>query len=432
MINLLEQELQTHDVVCRFCGQKTFTVIDLGRLPLANSLSTTCDAIAPKYPTSLQVCSACSTAQLAHCADKEKLYLDYLYVTPESDMLTQHYADIIHFLQTKNYLKTTHNILEIGSNIGHFLKFLAPNVQKILGFDPARNIANMARANGIPTICDFFDAKNAQHVAKQFGKQDIVFARHCFAHNEKPWLMLEGVTEVLQEGGLFIIENAYFPDTIEKREFDQIYHEHMYYYNVRAIDLITQKYGFELIDLLASDIHGGSMLYVVQLKGGKRSVQPIVKKHSEHEKNMHQPTFYASFTQTIEHNRHQLTSLLRKFKRQGKTVHAYGASAKSTTLLNYYNLHKRKIPYVVDSTPAKQGKHIPVTNNLIISEEDAAINVPDYYLLTIWNYQDEIIKKVRESGNQYSGFIIPHPQLKIIEGENTSRPQHSRIMPHRK
>lgn len=432
MINLLQEDHQPHCVACRFCGQETFTVIDLGKLPLANSLNATRDAITPKFPTALQVCSVCSTAQLAHCADKKTLYLDYLYVTPESDMLTQHYSDITHFLQNQHYLHKTHNILEIGSNIGHFLNFLKSHVRQILGVDPARNIADMARAQGIPTICDFFNARNAHHVAEQFGKQDIVFARHCFAHNDEPWLMLEGVSKVLQKDGLFIIENAYFPDTIEKREFDQIYHEHMYYYNVRAIDFITEKYGFELIDLLASNIHGGSMVYVVQRKGGKREVQPIVKKYYMHEKHMHQPAYYALFTQTIELNRHKLKSLIRKFAQQGKTVHAYGASAKSTTLLNYYNLHEKKIQYVVDSTPTKHGKHIPVTNNLIISEEDAIAHVPDYYLLTIWNYQDEIIKKVRESGNLYSGFIIPHPQLKVIEGEHAIKPQHSEIMPHQK
>lgn len=429
MINLLRQEPQAPCVACRFCGHETFTVIDLGMLPLANALSVGRETIVPQFPAALHVCSACSTAQLAHCADKKTLYLEYLYVTPESDMLTQHYADICHFLQTQQYLNAPHKVLEIGSNIGHFLTFLKPHVQQILGFDPAINIAEMARARGVPTISDFFHAKSAQNVATQFGQQDIVFARHCFAHNQKPWLMLEGIQQVLQDDGLFIIENAYFPDTIKKNEFDQIYHEHMYYYNVRSIDFITRQYGFQLINVFPSEIHGGSMLYIVQRQGGKRTVQPIVQEFIRREANMHRAEFYSAFTHTIEHNRQRVKTLISSLKRAGKTVHAYGASAKSTTLLNYYQLHEQTIPYVVDSTPAKQGRRIPMTHNLIISEEEAALNVPDYYLLTIWNYQDEIIKKVRDLGNHYSGFIIPHPDLKMIEGDKGAKPRHSLIMP---
>lgn len=431
MINLLQQKSKPSKVTCRFCGHDTFTVVDLGKLPLANSLSQARDTPVAKFPVSLHVCSACSTAQLSHCVDKNKLYRDYLYITPNSEMLTRHYADIIHFLQSNRYLMPSHNVLEIGSNIGHFLKCLLPHVAQILGFDPARNIAKMARAQGVPTICDFFNQYNAHQVTKQFSKQNIIFARHCFAHNEEPWLMLEGIEEALQEDGLFIIENAYFPDTVEKIEFDQIYHEHMYYYNVRAIDYITQKYGFELIDLLVSDIHGGSMVYVVQRKQGKFPIKPIVKQYVDREKDMHHPSFYRTFTQTIENNRQALQALLKSLEHQGKSVHAYGASAKSTTLLNYHNFHEQRIPYVVDSTPAKHGKRIPVTSNLIISEEEAITNMPDYYLLTIWNYQDEIIDKVRRAGNLYSGFIIPHPQLSIIEGEGFAKPRQSKIMPHR-
>lgn len=406
---------QAKSLACRFCGSETFTVIDLGDLPFANALVKDPSEPVETYPTALHVCSNCSTAQLSFCADQNILYRDYVYITPESAMLSEHYQKIVDYLMGKKYFDSSANVLEVGSNIGRFLKHLKPFVKSVVGVDPARNIAAMAEEQGVPTISEFFNAETAREIANKRGKMDLVVARHCFAHNEMPWLMLEGVAELLAPEGVFVVENAYFPDTVEKREFDQIYHEHMYYYNLRAIRQLMQKYGFKLIDGYHSPIHGGTMLYIVKRATATGDLTGEAKHFLELEKDMHKPSYYEPFINDIERNRLQLRDIVGKVKAEGKTVYAYGASAKSTTLLNYFGLDNTMIPYIVDSTITKHGKYIPLANIKVMSEEEAQQNHPDYYLLTIWNYKDEIIRKVRASGNLKSKFIIPHPKVEIID-----------------
>jgi len=220
---------------------------------------------------------------------------------------------------------------------------------------------------------------------------------------------------LLTSDGTLVIENAYFLDTIIKGEFDQIYHEHMYYHSLRSISAIVQKYGMELVDVYHSDIHGGTMVYIIKFAAADNVISERVHHYLEQEREMHLPSFYQTFTNQVENNRRELTELLQELLAQGKTVHAYGASAKSTTLLNYYNLTAEMLPYVVDSTKAKQGKFIPLAQIEVISEEEALTNPPDYYLLTVWNYQKEIIRKVRLFGNNHSKFILPHPTVTILE-----------------
>jgi hypothetical protein len=224
------------------------------------------------------------------------------------------------------------------------------------------------------------------------------------------------VAELLSPDGVFVIENAYFPDTVNKREFDQIYHEHMYYYNLRAIQQISDKYGFKLIDCLHSDVHGGTMLYIVKRAGAKGSAYLSQKalQYLELEKNAHRKQYYNAFVLSIQQNKKQLQRLLQQLKCMGKTIHVYGASAKSVTLLNYFGINSVLVPYAVDSTVTKHGKYIPLTHIKILSEEDAKLDPPDYYLLTIWNYKHEIIEKVRQSGNYKTQFIIPHPEVEVI------------------
>lgn len=402
---------------CRFCGENTFEVINLGCLPLANALPLTTSEFVDTFPTILYVCSNCATAQLGHCSDQYALYSEYVYITPESSMLSEHYQKISYYLQANHYLNSESKVLEIGSNIGRFLKYLKPYVNSVIGVDPAKNIAFMANQLGVPTINQFFNKETAKAIAEYYPLMDLIIARHCFAHNEKPWQMLEGVAQLLSPEGVFVIENAYFPDTVKKREFDQIYHEHMYYYNLRSIQQISKKYGFKLIDCLHSPVHGGTMLYIVKHANAKGSTSLSLKllQYLELEKNAHKKSYYSAFVQSIQQNKIQLKKLLQKLRDAGKTIHVYGASAKSVTLLNHFGIDSAFVPYAVDSTVTKHGKYIPLTHIKIITEDDAKLNPPDYYLLTIWNYKQEIINKVRQWGNHKTKFIIPHPQMKIIE-----------------
>jgi len=400
---------------CRICGGETFCAIDLGYQPFANALETEPRLNVRTYPLKMHVCKVCSTGQLSYCAGSEELYKNYLYVSPDSAILEEHFRKILDFLLENSYLDNMSNVLEIGSNIGSFLNFIKPHVNTIVGVDPAANIAKMANENGIPTVNDFFNSSSAENILKKDGKKDIIIARHCFAHNEKPGLMLEGAQKLLSDDGVLLVENAYFLDTVMHLEVDQIYHEHMYFYNLRSISEIFNNYGFKLVDAYYSAIHGGTILYVGKLKNTGHQPHQRVFELLEKEKNMHQENFYIDFVSKIEKNKKELCELVQSLHSKNKTIHVYGASAKATVLLNYYHLDNHIIPFIVDSTKIKQGKYVPGVNIKIISEEEGAQNPPDYYFLTSWNYKDEIIKKVRLLGNYKSKFILPHPKVEIIE-----------------
>jgi hypothetical protein len=399
---------------CRVCNGETFCVIDLGNHPFANGLLDAPSHNVKRYPLALHVCHSCATAQLSYCAADQELYSDYIYITPRSVLLSEHYGNIVEFLLQHGYMSSESQLAEIGSNIGRFLEYVRPHVTSILGIDPAVNIAAMANQNGIPTVNDFFNLETAHAIREKEGRKDVIVARHCFAHNEKPWLMLEGAAELLTASGTLVIENAYFLDTVLHGEFDQIYHEHMYYHSLRSIAAIVAHYGMELVDVYHSNIHGGTMVYIIKFAAEQAPVSERVHAYLALEKEMHLPAFYQNFTEQIERNQRKLLELLQDLLAQGKTIHAYGASAKSTTLLNYYKITAEMIPYVVDSTITKQGKFIPLANIQVISEEAALASPPDYYLLTVWNYKDEIIRKVRLFGNQHSQFILPHPEVMIV------------------
>jgi len=412
--NLLTRHVSRANL-CRVCQGETFTLINLRHHPFANDLVESPLEPVKIYPLELLVCKNCSAAQLSHCADDKELYSNYNYITPDSQELNMHYKDIVNFLQNNGYMSITSDVLEVGSNIGRFLEFIKPHVQSVLGVDPAENIAEMANQKGILTINDFFNEFTAKKILEKYGKKDLIIARHCFAHNEKPWLMLEGAQLLLTSQGVVVIENAYFLDTVKQGEFDQIYHEHMYYFTLRSIQAIFDRYDLQVIDVLHSPIHGGSLLYIAKLKSTKPVTQPRVLEYLAKEGDMHNKEFYRDFINQIQENKRNLNRLLEDLVSDGKTIHAYGASAKSTTLLNYYGIFNDTIPYIVDSTVTKHGKYIPLVNIKIISEEEGVQNPPDYYLLTSWNYKDEIIKKVRLLGNRRSKFILPHPEVEIIE-----------------
>jgi hypothetical protein len=404
-------------VRCRICGSETFTPVDLGMHPFANGLVESPNQSVERYPLALNVCSRCSAAQLSYCADDQELYEDYIFMTPNSTALRQHYISLYNFLEENGYLARPIDVLEIGSNVGYFLETIRSQARSVLGVDPALNIARIANERGIPTMPAFFNTDSAEIILRNEGKKNLLIARHVFAHNENPWHMLDGVRKLMTGNGTFVIENAYLPDTIRKHEFDQIYHEHMYYYNIRAIQEIVQKGGMRLIDVMHANVHGGSMAYIVKWASAYEQPTERLREYLAQETLMHTPQYYEDFRQQLRRNRSELRALIRGLRAEGKTIHAYGASAKSTTLFNYFGITSEEIPVVVDSTPTKIGKYIPGANIRIISENEARNNRPDYYLLTIWNYKNEIVRKVRSWGDTQSQFILPHPKVEVVSNE---------------
>src|SRR2546422_8377097 len=242
----------------------------------------------------------------------------------------------------------------------------------------------------------------------------MIVCRHCFVHNCDPHEMLRGVTDLLDEAGYFVVENAYVLNTIENNECDQIYHEHMFYYSIRSMQCVLGLHSMHVVDVLMSLVHGGSIIFVAKKKAAGDGVSESVAKYLSRESLFLNPAAFDRFAAQAHETRTKLRSLITELKTANRSIYAYGATAKGNTLVNFVGLTKDDIRYCVDSTPMKQGRFLPKSNIGIISEEAAWADPPDYFLLTAWNYKDEIISKVRLAGNYRSKFIVPIPFVHIV------------------
>lgn len=397
---------------CRFCSAEVVEVLDLGTTPPANSLLPERRPDQARFPLVLEWCETCSNVQLRDCLSAEDLYSDYLYVTPQSDMLTAHYEQLTNFLFEGGFLKPESTVIEIGSNAGLFLKYLQPHVKSVVGVDPAHDIAQTAIEIGVPTIVDFFNAASAERAAEEHGTPDLVIGRHCMAHNEWPQEMVRGAAAVLPEGGHLVIENAYVMNTLENGEFDQIYHEHMYYFSIRSLEQMLAKEGFTVVDATVSLIHGGSII-VVARRGDGEPNDSIAGYRSREGLFLNGGTFERFRDRATEIRTH-LVDLVGDLTDKGHSVYTYGATAKGNTQLNFAGLTYEQIPYCVDNTPVKVGKYLPGSGIEVIDEEAALADPPDFFLLTAWNYKDEIVSKVRGAGNYSSKFIVPIPFVHVV------------------
>lgn len=401
-------------MTCRICNAPSEEILDLGLTPPANSLLDNPTDLQQSFPLVLELCTACHNVQLRDCMSATELYRNYLYVTPNSSMLTAHYKYLYGYLEASGYINNESFVVEVGSNIGLFLSFIKQRVARVLGIDPAENICKMAIDAGIDTICDFFSAAAALEIKRRYGVPDLIVARHCFAHNSDPHVLMRGVTELLSDSGYIVIENAYVLNTIENNEFDQVYHEHMFYYSIRSMTALLQAHGLGLVDVLISLIHGGSIIFVAKRLEYIDKINRSVAQYLAREQLFLDRQAFKHFAAKAYDIRQQLQDLIKQLKNEGKTVYTYGATAKGNTLLNFIGITCNEIPLCVDSTEIKQGKYLPKSNIKIISEKDGLSDPPDYFLLTAWNYKDEIINKVREAGNYHSKFIIPFPFVHIV------------------
>ncbi|MGK2877387.1 MAG: class I SAM-dependent methyltransferase [Solirubrobacterales bacterium] len=397
---------------CRFCSAEVTEVLDLGATPPANSLLTERNPDQPRFPLVLEWCETCDNVQLRDCLSADDLYSDYLYVTPTSSMLSVHYDKLMGFMSAGGYVNPESNVMEIGSNAGLFLAHIKDQVGSIVGIDPAEAIAQTAIDIGVPTVVDFFNAESAQRAAAEYGTPDLVIGRHCMAHNEWPQEMVRGAAAVLEDGGHLVIENAYLLNTLENAEFDQIYHEHMYYFSIRSLESMLAKEGFTVVDATVSLIHGGSII-VVARKGEGEPTDSIAGYWSREGLFLNGGTF-ERFRQRAQENRDHLITLVGDLTDKGHSVYTYGATAKGNTQLNFAGLTYEQIPYCVDNTEVKRGKFLPGSGIEVIDEQTALADPPDFFLLTAWNYKDEIISKVRDHGNYKSKFIVPIPFVHVV------------------
>jgi hypothetical protein len=396
--------------------------LSLGHVPLANALLTQEQLSQPEevFPLDLVFCPQCALVQITETISPEKLFRDYVYYSSFSDTVLKNARFLAETLSARCKLNTASLVVEVASNDGYLLKNYREKGIPVLGVEPACNIAKVAKDQGIPTVSEFFNEPLAKELLRQYGASDVIHANNVVAHVADLHGMVAGMAILLKEDGVAVIENHYVRDMIDHTEFDAIYHEHVCYYSATSFRNLFAQYGFVLVDVERLPVHGGSLRVYFQRANGPRSfevegrtrVERLLK--DEADCGIDQFGFYHDFGKEVERLRHKLLKLLEDIKGNGKRIVGYGASAKSTTLLNYYGIGKETLDFVVDRSTVKQGRYTPGTHLPIFAPEALLTHQPDYVLLLTWNFADEILAQQAEYRRRGGRFIVPIPALRVV------------------
>jgi SAM-dependent methyltransferase len=402
---------------CRSCASRNLSqVIDLGATPLANSLLRKDQLNQPEPVFNLAVgfCNNCSLAQLYESVPPEQLFSDYAYFSSFSDTMLSHSKLIVDQLIEKFKLQDNSLVVEVASNDGYLLQHYKSAGVPVLGIEPAQNVALVAQKKGIETITKFFCKTMAKDLAARGRKADVIHANNVLAHVPDLNGVVSGFRSLLKDTGVVVVEVPYVKDLLERIEFDTIYHEHLCYFSLTALDFLFSRNGLTIIDVEILEIHGGS-LRIYATKGGE--VCSSVKKLLEVEQDSGLTSFnaYANFARSVDNLKVELCTMLATLKGQGKRIAAYGAAAKGSTLLNYMGIDKQTIEFVCDRSTVKQGYYMPGVHLPIVSPAELIISQPDYVLLLTWNFANEIFEQQKSYRQLGGNFIVPIPHPDIVE-----------------
>ncbi|CAN5169823.1 class I SAM-dependent methyltransferase [soil metagenome] len=401
---------------CRSCSSDDLPIIlSLGHTPLANSLLKECELNQeePRYALELAMCRKCSLVQIKETVAPELLFRNYLYFTSFSETMLKHAQELSLEVAAERKLGPNSLVVEIASNDGYLLQYYKAQSIPVLGIEPAKNVAAVSLEKGIETISEFFNAELASALVAKGAQADVIHANNVLAHVADLHGVVSGISILLKPDGIAIIEVPYLKDMIDGTEFDTIYHEHLCYYSLSSLDVLFRQHQLYIDDVKRIPLHGGSLQLTVG-KADQPNQSVIELRENESRWGMQELSFYQDFAQQIESLRIQLLDLLKTLKSHGKTIAAYGASAKGSTLLNSFQIGKNYLDFIVDRSSAKQGYFSPGTHLPILSPQVLTETMPDYLLLLTWNFAEEIIRQQEEYRKLGGKFIVPIPKLEII------------------
>jgi hypothetical protein len=404
---------------CRGCGGRDLRrFLSLGPSPLANAFLESPDEFAGerRYPLDVHFCHGCSLVQLLEVVDPEVLFGHYLYVTGTSDTIAAHNQRYAQAVVERLGLSSADLVVEVASNNGHLLRGFQAAGTRVLGVEPARNLAELANANGVPTINRFFDASVARLLRETEGPARVVIANNVLAHVDDTVDFLAGCAALVEDDGLVVIEVPYLVDLIAHVEFDTVYHEHLCYFSVTALTRVCEAAGLSIVDVERVSVHGGS----VRIFAGRRSPvrdhapQVITMAADERAAGLTRFDTYAAFASLVATTRQRLVELLASLRREGGEIAAYGAPAKGNTLLNYCGIDTRLVSFTVDKNPLKVGLYTPGTHLPVRPVEALLERQPAYVLILAWNFADEIMAQQHEYARRGGRFIVPIPEPKLV------------------
>ena len=394
-------------MICRVCDSTCLVpAVDLGTQPWANDFLRPQDVgREPVYPLRVVLCEQCGTAQLDHTVPKETMFSDHTYLSGMTKTLSDHFRGVAQTVDKRFFAdRPKKGMLDIGSNDGTQLRHYKDLGYDILGVEPARLPSEIANQAGLTTLRAFFNTDTARSIGRKF---EVINASGVFFHLEELHSVTDGIRESLAQDGVFVIQFLYMKRIVENDAFDQIYHEHLLYYNVRTLDHLLRRHGLALFDATFSPIHGGSIIaYATHAAQAKPSETLQALQNAEDRDGANTLAWYKAFETRIAQRKEENLAFLRARRAEGKTVYGLGAPVKGNTLLNYYGIGPDLISCLVEKNQHRRGLIAP-GSHIPLKLEEELTSQPDVYYVLAWNFKKEILARHRDLVERGVEFYFP-------------------------
>ncbi len=409
--------------LCRFCSTPlNDTFVDLGMSPLCESFLTGAqiDQMEPFYPLHAEVCAECLLVQVPEYVDPDGIFTEYAYFSSYSDSWLRHAEAYVDLMSERFSLGDGSFVVELASNDGYLLQYFLDRGPKILGIEPAANVAEVAVAKGVPTLVEFFGVALAEKLVDDEGHADLIAGNNVLAQVPDLNDFVGGMTVLLAPTGVVTLEFPHVLRLIESNQYDTIYHEHFSYFSLLTCERIFAAHGLTLFDVDELASHGGSLrIYLRHAADDSKPVTERVRalRAAELAAGLDDVATYTRFTEQVEANKRDLLSFLVEARGAGKQVVGYGAPGKGNTLLNYCGIRSDLLAYTVDRNPYKHGRFTPGTHIPIFPPEKIAETKPDYVLIMPWNLRKEIAGSLRHVAEWGGRLVVAIPRTEVFDPE---------------
>lgn len=401
---------------CRSCGGPlSIEFLDLGEMPLANSLRDPADeSIEAAFPLNVKVCADCFLAQLADPVDPAVIFSDYPYFSSVSNSWNRHAARFAARAVDELKLDEDSLVIEVASNDGYLLRHFSESGVAVLGIEPSSTVARAALAQGLPTEVSFFDSKLASELSSAGKSAELVVANNVLAHVPAIDDFVSGLSAVVKPTGVISIEFPHLLNLIQGLQFDTIYHEHFSYLSIAALEPLLDRHHLAIFDIEQLPTHGGSLRVWIAPKAADRAERATVPnvRAMEAAARIDREEGFAAFAPRVEACRSGFLETLEEFKGSGRRIVGYGAAAKGATFLNYCGVTEADLGVVADRSPHKQGKLMPGSRLPIVAPSDLGEIRPDEILVLAWNLIDEVREEMTHVREWGCGFMTAVPEVR--------------------
>lgn len=394
-------------MICRVCDSTQLElVIDLGLQPWCNHFLRPEEVgKEPFYPLQVVYCHDCSTAQLNYTVAKEVMFGDHTYLSGVTKSLSEHFREVARGVDERFMEgRSQRRVLDIGSNDGTQLQHFQALGYDVLGVESSKTTARIAMEKGVPTENAFFDLELVRRLGREF---DVINAAGVFFHLEQLHSVTEGIREALADDGVFVVQFLYMKRIVDNCAFDQIYHEHLLYYNLRTIEVLLQRHGLALFDAYLSPIHGGSIIAYAGHAGKRLPSAELERMRADEDASgSNEVETYKSFARRIEQMRDENVAYLEQVRRAGKRAYGFGAPVKGNTLLNYFGIGPSLLQCLVEKNTLRKGLTSPGMHIPVVMESEVT-TAPDVYYVLAWNFRREILANNAALIQQGVEFYFP-------------------------